>query len=63
MSFTEPKRFRALPTLRIRFFVLSMDHNGHVIWPTNFGVETYRKAVTEGPDAEMQRSAGSSEQI
>ena len=29
---------------------------------TNFGIETYRKAVMEGPDAEMQRSAGSSEE-
>ena len=40
VKFLEPKRFGRMPTLRISFFVMSMDHNGHVIWPTSFNPRT-----------------------
>ena len=34
--YTEPTKFRAMPTLTLRFFAMSMDHTGHINWPYNF---------------------------
>lgn len=36
VHFKEPMHSARMPTLTIDFFVLSMDHNGHIIWPTAF---------------------------
>ena len=36
----EPKRFERMPTLALTFKVMSMDKNGHIIWPTSFDVLT-----------------------
>ena len=40
ISYREPKAFRAMGTLELKMFVLSMDHNGHILWPTKFGAKT-----------------------
>ena len=40
LHYKEPVKQRAMPTLTIHFFVLSMDKNGHIIWPTNFDTLT-----------------------
>ena len=32
----EPTAFRAMPRLTIRMFVMTMDTNGHIIWPVDF---------------------------
>ena len=36
ITYKEPKAYRAMPTLTLRFFVFSMDEKGHVEWPANF---------------------------
>ena len=40
ISYKEPKAFRAMGTLELKMFVLSMDHTGHILWPTKFGAKT-----------------------
>ena len=40
IEYTEPRKLRAMPTLRLRFFVLSMDKDGNIVWPTNFPDQT-----------------------
>ena len=39
-SLKEPKSGNAMPTATFTFKVLSMDKNGHIIWPTNFNSQT-----------------------
>jgi hypothetical protein len=36
----EPKSGEAMPMATFTLFVLSMDKNGHIIWPTNFEAKT-----------------------
>ena len=36
----EPKSGEAMPTATFTLFVLSMDKNGHIIWPTTFTAKT-----------------------
>ena len=36
ITYREPTHFRAMGTLSIKIFILSMDHTGHIIWPINF---------------------------
>eukprot|EP00965_Chrysotila_dentata_P134507 4448914-Pleurochrysis_carterae.AAC.2 len=40
IGFIEPRRHKAMPTVTFKFSVMSMDSNGHVIWPTNFQERT-----------------------
>lgn len=40
ITFVEPKRLAAMPKLTVKFFVLRLDKNGHIIWPTNFSAKT-----------------------
>ena len=35
-----PKRWKGWPTLWLSFFVMTMDCNGHVNWPTNFSPQS-----------------------
>jgi hypothetical protein len=39
-SLKEPKDGEAMPTATFTFKVLSMDKNGHIIWPTSFEAKT-----------------------
>lgn len=39
ICYREPTRFRAMGTLSIKMFVLSMDHTGHIIWPITFAAK------------------------
>ena len=34
---TESRTEACMPRLKILFFVMTMDKNGHVVWPTDFG--------------------------
>ena len=36
----QPKDHERMPTASFTFFVLSMDKNGHIIWPTTFDAKT-----------------------
>ena len=36
VEYREPKRWAAMPTLTLRFFVLTMNHMGHIEWPCRF---------------------------
>ena len=36
IRYQEPKFLKAMPRLTLKFFVLSMDLKGHILWPTNF---------------------------
>ena len=36
ISYREPTALRAMGTLTLKMFVLSMDHTGHIIWPCQF---------------------------
>ena len=36
IKFRQPTKYRAMPTLTLRFFCFTMDANGHIEWPTNF---------------------------
>eukprot|EP00965_Chrysotila_dentata_P262417 6214563-Pleurochrysis_carterae.AAC.5 len=36
VEYREPRRHRAMPKLTFKLFVLSMDANGHIVWPANF---------------------------
>ena len=43
IEFREPKGLRSMPRLTIKFFVLSMDAQGNIIWPVDF--DTRSKAA------------------
>jgi hypothetical protein len=34
--YSEPTKYRSIPTLTLRFFAMSIDHTGHINWPFNF---------------------------
>ena len=36
VEFCEPKRWASIPMLTLRFFVITMDHKGHIEWPCRF---------------------------
>ena len=36
ISYIVPKRRMAFPILTLRYYVLTVDHNGNITWPTNF---------------------------
>ena len=36
----EPRKLERMPTMALAFFVLSMNKNGHIVWPTNFDART-----------------------
>eukprot|EP00965_Chrysotila_dentata_P205321 6182888-Pleurochrysis_carterae.AAC.1 len=40
VEYSEPMRWRAMPTITLRYFVLTMDSNGHVNWSANFASKT-----------------------
>ena len=42
-----PKRWRAWPTLTLKFFMLTVDHRGNILWPTNWepGARTLLKEL------------------
>ena len=40
IDYREPTGFRRMPRLMIRMFVLSMDRQGHIIWPVDFEPRT-----------------------
>ena len=40
IDFREPKAFARMPRLTLRMFVLSMDSQGHIVWPVDFEPRT-----------------------
>ena len=36
MKFTEPKKYRAWPTITLKFWVLTVDYRGNVLWAERF---------------------------
>ena len=40
VKYREPTGQRAMPTLKLVFFVLTMDKSGNITWPTNYEVST-----------------------
>ena len=46
MKFVEPRRHARWPTLTLKFWVLTVDFRGNIIWPTEFSSDN-KKLLTE----------------
>ena len=40
IDYREPRGLKSMPRLTVRMFVLSMDRQGHIVWPIDFEVRT-----------------------